>query len=303
MVLLSSYYRWGKRRLLKSLATGLRFLLKRWQNKEQHEHSLTPVTSWHSQFTVQHEGWSFSVAHVKDSHLLFHVFSSITRRRQRHPTRALLPGKSHGRRSLVGWSPWGREELDMTERLHIHFSLSCTGEGNGTSLVAQMVKRLPTMRETQVQSLGQEDLLEKEMATHSSTRAWKIPGTQEPGRLQSMGLQIIKHVWEGNGNPIQCSCLENPRDGGAWWAAVYGVAQSRTRLKWLSGSSSIHNHMSPGNWIPGEVVRGAELFPKDEAPNLLPAMALQIFTKFKPGLLIPVFISSWFSWPKRSLKT
>ena len=82
----------------------------------------------------------------------------------------------------------------MTERLHIHFSLSCTGEGNGTSLVAQMVKRLPTMRETQVQSLGQEDLLEKEMATHSSTRAWKIPGTQEPGRLQSMGLQIIRHV-------------------------------------------------------------------------------------------------------------
>ena len=44
---------------------------------------------------------------------------------------------------------------------------------------------------------------------------------------------------EGNGNPLQCSCLENPRDGGAWWAAVYGVAQSRTRLKWLSSSSSL----------------------------------------------------------------
>ena len=89
---------------------------------------------------------------------------------QWHPTPVLLPGKSHGRRSLVGCSPWGCEELDTTERLHFHFSLSCMGEGNG--------------------------------------------------------------------NPLQCSCLENPRDGGAWWAAVYGVAQSQTRLKRLSSSSS-----------------------------------------------------------------
>ena len=92
------------------------------------------------------------------------------RRRQWHPTPALLPGKSHGRRSPVGCSPWGRKESDMTEQLHFHFSLSCFGEGNG--------------------------------------------------------------------NPLQCSCLENPRDGGAWWAAVYGVAQSQTRLKRLSSSSS-----------------------------------------------------------------
>ena len=90
-------------------------------------------------------------------------------RRQWHPTPALLPGKSHGWRSLVGCSPWGCWELDTTEQLHFHFSLSCIGEGNG--------------------------------------------------------------------NPLQSSCLENPRDGGAWWAAVYGVAQSRTRLKWLSSSS------------------------------------------------------------------
>ena len=96
---------------------------------------------------------------------------SIIRRRQWDPTPVLLPGKSHGRRSLVGCSPCGREELDTTERLHFHFSLSCIGEGNG--------------------------------------------------------------------NPLQCSCLENPRDGGAWWAAIYGVAQSRTRLKWLSSSKSI----------------------------------------------------------------
>ena len=92
------------------------------------------------------------------------------RRRQWYPTPVLLPGKSHGWRSLAGCSPWGREELDTTERLHFHFSLSCIGEGNG--------------------------------------------------------------------NPLQCSCLENPRDGGAWWAAIYGVPQSWTRLKRLSSSSS-----------------------------------------------------------------
>ena len=92
------------------------------------------------------------------------------RRRQWHPTPVLLPGKSHGWRSLVGCSPWGHEELDTTEQLHFDFSLSCTGEGNG--------------------------------------------------------------------NPLQYSCLENPRDGGAWWAAIYGVAQSHTQLKQLSSSSS-----------------------------------------------------------------
>ena len=92
------------------------------------------------------------------------------RRRQWHPTPVLLPGKSHGWRSLVGCSPWGHKELDTIEWLHFHSSLSCIGEGNG--------------------------------------------------------------------NPLQCSCLENPRDGGAWWAAVYGVAQSQTRLKRLSSSSS-----------------------------------------------------------------
>ena len=82
--------------------------------------------------------------------------------------------------------------------------------------------------------------MEKAMAPHSSTFAWKIPWTEEPGRLQSMGSlesdrteRLHFHfspsrIEEGNGNPLQCSCLENPRDGGAWWAVVYGVAQSRT---------------------------------------------------------------------------
>ena len=89
---------------------------------------------------------------------------------------------------------------------------------------------------------------EKAMAPHSSTLAWKIPWMEEPGGLQSTGSLRVGHDWvtslsffiscigEGNGNPVQCSCLENPRDGGAWWAAIYGVAQSRTRLKWLSSS-------------------------------------------------------------------
>ena len=88
------------------------------------------------------------------------------------------------------------------------------------------------------------------MAPHSSTLAWKIPWTEEPGRLQSMGsLRVdtterlhfhfsFSCIGEGNGNPLQCSCLENPRGGGAWWPAVYGVAQSQTWLKRLSSSSS-----------------------------------------------------------------
>ena len=87
------------------------------------------------------------------------------------------------------------------------------------------------------------------MATHSRTRAWKIPWTEEPGGLQSMGSLWVWHDWATSftfHSPAlekemaihSCSCLENPRDGGAWWAAVYGVAQSRTRLKRLSSSSS-----------------------------------------------------------------
>ena len=113
------------------------------------------------------------------------------------------------------------------------------------------------------------------MATHSSTLAWKIPWMEEPSRLQSMGSRRVGHDWatslslvilrigEGNGNPLQCSCLENPRDGEAWWAAVCGVAQSRTRLKQLSSSSS--NYRIPEfsswrqNWLrPIPITTGSE---------------------------------------------
>ena len=99
---------------------------------------------------------------------VFLVSSDSGWRRQWRPTLVLLPGKCHGRSSLIGCSPWGRWELDATQWLHFHFSLSCIGEGNG--------------------------------------------------------------------KPLQCSCLENHRDGGAWWAAVYGVTQSRTQLKQLCSS-------------------------------------------------------------------
>ena len=87
------------------------------------------------------------------------------------------------------------------------------------------------------------------MAPHSSTLAWKIPWMEEPGRLQSVGCEeldmteqlhfhfSLSCIGEGNGNPLHCSCLENPRDGGALWAAVYVVAQNQTRLKRLSSSS------------------------------------------------------------------
>ena len=91
---------------------------------------------------------------------------------------------------------------------------------------------------------------EEAMAPHSSTLAWKIPWTEEPGMLQSMGSLRVGHNWatslslscigEGNGNPLQCSCLENPRNRGAWWAAIYGVAQSQTWLKQLSMHAWMH---------------------------------------------------------------
>ena len=129
-------------------------------------------------------------------------------RRHWHPTPVLLPGKSHGRRSLVSCSPWGPWGSDTTERLHFHFSLSCIGEGNGTPLqffcletpmdggawwaavhgVAGGRTRLSDFTFT-----FHFHALEKEMATHSSVLAWRIPGTGEPGGLLSMGSQRVGH--------------------------------------------------------------------------------------------------------------
>ena len=96
--------------------------------------------------------------------------------------------------------------------------------------------------------------LEKAMAPHSSALAWKIPWTEEPDRLQSMGSLRARHDWATSlslftfmhwrrkWQPTPVSCLENPRDGGAWWAAICGIAQSQTRLQWLSSSNSSSSH-------------------------------------------------------------
>ena len=136
-------------------------------------------------------------------------------RRQWHPTPVLLPGNSHGWRSLVGCSPWGHEESEMTEWVHFHFSLSCIGEGNGNllqySCLANPVDRGAWWA-----------------AVHGVAQSW----------TQLKQLSMHACIGEGNGNPLQCSYLENPREGGAWWTAIYGVAQSRTQLKRLNSSSS-----------------------------------------------------------------
>ena len=123
----------------------------------------------------------------------FHGYRSLAgyRPREWQSTPVLLPGKSHGQRSLIGYSPWGRKESDMAERLHFHFHKTILWD----SLVAQMVKCLPAMRNTQIRSLCREDPLEKKMATHSSTLAWKILWTEEPGGLPSMGSQRVGHDW------------------------------------------------------------------------------------------------------------
>ena len=120
----------------------------------------------------------------------------------------LLPGKSLGWRGLAGCIPWGCEELDTTERLHFHFSLSCIGEGNG--------------------------------------------------------------------NPLQCSYLENPRDGGAWWAAVYGVTQSRTWLKRLSSIS----FCCAAKWIS---------YTSTYIHSYLDSFPMQVITEY------------WIEFPSRSL--
>ena len=103
-----------------------------------------------------------------------------------HPASQL--GKAATQKSTQCWLRMLTTFLNNKVKLH-------TVTLKQTSLVAQTVKHLPTMQETRVLSLGQEDPLEKEMATHSSSLAWKIPWMEEPGRLQSMGSQRVGHNW------------------------------------------------------------------------------------------------------------
>ena len=124
------------------------------------------------------------------------------------------------------------------------------------------------MQKTRVRSPGQEDPLEKGMAIRFSILAWRIPWTEKPGGRQSTGCKELDTIeWltgEGNGNPLQYSCLENPMDGGAWWAAVHGVAKSWTQLSYFTFIFHFHvlekemaTHSSvlawriPGMWEPG----------------------------------------------------
>ena len=153
--------------------------------------------------------WSFVIYHCfsrQPAHL--RGLLGQLRRRQWHPTPVLLPGKSHGQRSLVGCRPWGFEESDTTERFHFHFSLSCIGEGNGNPLQCSCLEN-PRDGEawqaavhgvTKSQTRLSEftftfhlHALEKEMTTHSSVLAWRIPGTGEPGGPLSMGSHRVGH--------------------------------------------------------------------------------------------------------------
>ena len=118
------------------------------------------------------------------------------------------------------------------------------------SLVAQMVKHLPIMWETRVQSLGWEDPLEKEMATHSSTLAWKIPWTEEPGRLQSVGSQRVEHDWVTSltlcAKSLQsCPTICDPADGSPLGSSVHGILQARI-LEWVAMPSFRGNLPDPG---------------------------------------------------------
>ena len=134
-------------------------------------------------------------------------------RRKWQPTPVLLPRKSCGRRSLVS------------------IGLQRLGHDWATSLMLTLGRRQwhPTPVLLPGESHGQRSLV--------SCSPW---GRQESNMTRWLYFHFsLSCIWEGNGNPLQYSCLENPRDGGAWWAAIYGVAQSRTRLKWLSSSSSM----------------------------------------------------------------
>ena len=136
------------------------------------------------------------------------LFTFMHWRRKWHPTPVFLPGESQGWGSLVGCSPWGLEELDTTEQLHFHFSLSCIGKGDGTPLQYFCLENPMdrgawsaaahgvTKSQTQLSNFTftfHFHALEKEMATHSSVLAWRIPGIGEPGGLPSMGSHRVGH--------------------------------------------------------------------------------------------------------------
>ena len=142
------------------------------------------------------------------------------------------------------------------------------------------------------------------MAPHSSTLTWKIPWTEEPGRLQSMGLRRVRHDWATSlslftfmhwrrkWQPTPVSCLENPRDRGAWRAAVYGVTQSRTRLKRLSSSSSSNSGLLVKNLSAKQEMRVQSLGQEDPLEEEL-ATHCSILAWEIPRTEDPVGYSPW----------
>ena len=139
-------------------------------------------------------------------------------------------------------------------------------------------------RLSQCLSLSLAIKVEKAMASHSSTVAWKIPWMEEPGSLRPWGRWgsdttslSLSRIGEGNGNPLQCSCLGNPREGGALWAAICGVTQSQTRLKRLSSGSSFDSKASACNAGDPDSIRGSGRSPGEGSGNPLQYSCLEDF--------------------------
>ena len=164
-------------------------------------------------------------------------------------------GVGDGQGSLVCSSLWGCTESDMMERLN-WAELNCPRDRGAWRATVHGVTNSWTQLSTHNSLIILANYQEKAMATHSSTLAWKIPWTEEPHMRSPWGSEksdmterlhfhfSLSCIREGNGNPLQCSRLENPRDGWAWWAAIYGAAQSWTQLKWLGSSSSSSSKLS-----------------------------------------------------------
>ena len=171
-------------------------------------------------------------------------------RRQWHPTLVLLPGKSHGRRSLVGCSPWGHKESGTTEWLtlnsfKINFYLPATIKMTTSLNIYIYIYIYIAKIVTQFISWRRQWQPTPVLLPGKSHGQRSLVGCSPRGRCESDTTERLHFhfslscIGEGNGNPLQCSCLQNPRDGGAWWAAIFGVAQSRIRLKRLNSSSNL----------------------------------------------------------------
>ena len=167
--------------------------------------------------------------------------------RQWQPTPVLLLGKSHGRRSLVGCSPWGHQESDTTEQLHFHFALSRIGEGNGNPLQCSCLENPRTGEPGGLPSMGSHKVGHdwSDLAAAAS-RHTGFPGGSVvknlPANAEDVGLTPGSGRPPGgeHANPLQYFCLENPMDKGAWWATVHEVTESDTTEQLTLASSYVY---------------------------------------------------------------